>query len=279
MAERTRRQLPILSGLAAVALAIGLALGASWTLNLWDARQQINKSEVASCKNEDSDCAKKDLPAQVRAATAAEAMADIAIWQTVLSGLGIGGLLYSLYLTREAVKASRDAAADTQESLRIAQINADHSARQVKISEDTAKHQLRAYVAVSETLIRPLSDGPQRYEVIIKIQNTGLTPAHDVEHFGSMWLGPKDQFPTTIIPRDARPKFAIHSQLRQSVNLIGSLGDEDAKRVQSGEFSVFVFGEFRYSDIFGDKHVTGYRSLVVPGQTHLAMCMEGNFST
>lgn len=105
----------------AVCLAGCLVLFGAWSGQMWSLRNGIEGSAEASCTDPAKDCAQKDLPAQVRAATAAEAMADLGVWQVFLGtlGLAIGGA--TLMAAASAAHWAKDAAGHTSRAADIAQ--------------------------------------------------------------------------------------------------------------------------------------------------------------
>ncbi|HWQ85870.1 hypothetical protein [Brevundimonas sp.] len=78
-----------------------------------------------------------DLCAQWKAADGATSGAEWAKWQTILSGFGLAGLIYSLHLTRKAVRAATEATDDAETALKIA---AQNAAAATKMAEVTAEH-------------------------------------------------------------------------------------------------------------------------------------------
>ena len=88
-----------------------------------------------------------DLCAQWRAAYAAEDSALWAKWSFWTGLAGIGGLLASLYYTREAVRIAADATSDAENSLDLARQSVVAAQEQVAISRRTAKLELRPYLS------------------------------------------------------------------------------------------------------------------------------------
>ena len=99
-------------------------------------------------------------------------MADLAEQQTLfaklqtwLVGIGTFVLVITLYLTRESVKAAIKAAGAANKS--------------VKVTSDTARKQLRAYVSTTKAdLLDPKLGEPTRAR--LGFRNTGQTPAYNV---------------------------------------------------------------------------------------------------
>jgi hypothetical protein len=228
---------------------------------MWEAREQIYQGSAAHCENADTDCAQKDLPAQVRAATAAEGVMDIAIWQTLLSALGIVGLLYSLHLTREAVKTAAKGAEDAAHGLKIAEANAGHAARQVEISEDTAERQLRAYVIATAGQITSFNIGEQA-TCGIRLENKGQTPAYEVvqtrlaleflEVTDNPPLGqssPPRRAPVVLGPNCHVP-VAVHTKERMTI--------AQREAVFGRKAVLHAFGTVEYIDAFKKRRTTKF---------------------
>ena len=89
-----------------------------------------------------------DLCAQWKAADAARDSANWAWWQLGLSALGVLGLGATLWFNFRALDLAEGASQETKDALAIAERNADAVTSHVRVAEDTAKRQLRAYLHV-----------------------------------------------------------------------------------------------------------------------------------
>lgn len=241
------KQATISGTFGGIIAVVALATGVAWTFDVWSARGQIHQSELASCQNGDTDCAQKDLPAQIRAAAASEAMVDIAVWQTLLSALGIGGLLFNLYLTRAAVKAATDAAEGTDAGIAVAR---EH------MTTD-----LRAWLLMNHPTIDPVTNIHTEagsfatgwmFSVVCK--NEGRTPALDVSGKQRTIIIPINQ---PNLPADYGADLAFADEagpfvgpgIAMSTPHFPIVG-EDARAFSEGQAAAIIHVKIRYRTIF-----------------------------
>lgn len=107
MSNWAGRQVTILGVVSFLIFLIALGAGSAWTQRMWLAREATNHSEQAKCENSDHECAQKDLPSQIRAAAAAEAMVDIGLWQLIVGSIGLAAVGASLILNAQSVMVAR----------------------------------------------------------------------------------------------------------------------------------------------------------------------------
>ena len=198
-----------------------------------------------------------DLCAQWKAADSAFAAAWWAKWQTLLSLVGVIGLLYNLYLTRTATNIALAATKDADKALEIAARNADTAAEHVAHAKDAAQRQLRAYLFVDNVLltdhgIKSSSD------VLLKLKNTGGTPAYKVRSAVQIEFHP-----------DRRASFVLPDLKKNDSKIIimdvgggGLRGRKytrkardfaDGKAIRATDCHAHVFGRISYIDCFGIK--------------------------
>jgi len=101
----------------------------------------------------------------------------------------------TLRLASEARTASLDQAEKTERSIEAAAKSAQAATEQVKIVQDTAYRELRAYISVDDVSVVSVRDG--EFDGTITIHNAGATPAQ-IEVYLTGWIG---DFPTPK-PRD-----------------------------------------------------------------------------
>jgi hypothetical protein len=126
---------------------------------------------------------------------------------------------------------------------------------------DTSERQLRAYICLESAILKfPEPDVP---EAQIHLKNCGQTPASEVRGWIHTWFAeyPLDEIPPTA-PEDllkgtqtlAPGRISIYVTPKkpplpaQYLNLLGTR-----------KFTLYVYGEVRYKDIFGRERYTKYR--------------------
>lgn len=152
------------------------------------------------------------------------------------------------------------------------------AAVQICISRDTEHRQLRAYILKSDTSI--VVDFPNTLDLRFITKNFGLTPAYKVigwsciivgyfskEAGGAMRLetkfpGPafdeKSGQPTIIGPQDTRT-ILFPTFCDGPAPGVRPITPDEVARIKAGHAAVYVYGEQRYFDAFGDRHFTKYR--------------------
>lgn len=166
-------QLHILAVMAAILIgtsALGIVLQIGFKSA--EARKTLEIRPVSICADGNTDCPVKDLPAQVRAAEAAELMGELSWWQTLAGLAGTAflafTLIYTMRSTRAAIIAAEAATAATEESKR------------------TAERTLRPYISLAEMNHSwyYLPNDPSRslagWRFTIVWKNAGQTPADKI---------------------------------------------------------------------------------------------------
>lgn len=230
-----------------------------------------------------------DLCAQWRASIAAEKSAHEArratFWSliaTLLSALGVGGLIYTIWQTKGSLaearrgnriamkanaRATRQAVASditTQRALEYARLNADAAHRLAEASDQGFRKQLRAYLVAGDVEILSVTEDNIFGSLYIK--SKGQTPASITEIKYSAYVG---SFPRRTAEDG---KFPLHSFLQFSTILVGGDNQKLLFKVQKGDqqkaladhlsYCIYIYGSVDYTDVFGDAHSTkfSYRS-------------------
>lgn len=262
----------MLAAIAVCAIASTLAWGVQSRL----IRDHSYAVPSPHCAN-DADCAEKALQIQAREASIAEDALAVSFMQLALSVAGVFGVGLTIYYAHKAWRESERSAAAAQAALddarsdsalqaarfesqlAVASAAADATAAQVKITSDTAKTQLRAYVHAEKVTVAWTSAG---YPVFsITLRNTGQTPAIGVicgaRHFfgNTEALGRLDAIGTGFL-------LGGHSPIGAGSTYETSLLVENAEAIQrkkiSAQSMLAVVGRIIYSDVFGDMYETEF---------------------
>ncbi len=150
-----------------------------------------------------------------------------------------------------ATKKSADAARDSAEAATAA----------VGQMRDTAEKQLRAYVCVDSAVLKfPQPDVP---EAQVDFRNCGQTPAYDLRGWIHTWFAEyplKEVLPTA--PEDLRKGTETVAPGRKSIFVAPRkppLPPPYLALLGTDKFTLYVYGEIRYRDIFGKERSTQYR--------------------
>ncbi|HET9640992.1 MAG TPA: hypothetical protein VFP12_17510 [Allosphingosinicella sp.] len=186
-----------------------------------------------------------DLIQQTRAADAAAAQAEIAkqvAWMTFLQT--IGGFL-TLTAAAAAAFYAREAAREGRRAADAAEKTLAHSA-------ETARVELRPYLAVeNESVYQEDEESiPRRIWIRVGYNNTGATPALSGMLHSEAWVEPGVDLPrhtldltvATLLPRSTQ-----HANL--GLNLI----DEELEALQQEGARLKFDYELTFTDVFGEK--------------------------
>lgn len=194
---------------------------------------------------------------------AAESAVVLNWWQTSLGAIGaillFGTFIATVLATRAATKAA-NAAVD-----------------QVRVTDRTAKQQLRAYVAVHSeggSFGFPPPDGGT-YQARVPVINRGQTPAFNMRFVTKIAILP---FPRPEISIFSEYNLVFDEQQTNSdrvwfpmeVGDITAISDEEltwkeyVRVLHSDTQKVYVFGIIEYEDVFGDTHFTRFFQWIVP---------------
>ena len=158
--------------------------------------------------------------------------------------------------------------------------------RLVTGAEDTAKRQLRAYVTVPHVTIKNTKrqNGTTDQFAYIAVKNFGQTPASHCAY----WLSiSSNEFPlrTRLEKPDAAEDSGVGviapSDTLTIRTAIPSLSNDG--EIYHGRYALYVHGEFRYTDVFGNRQTTWFRFMRNgEGWTSdgaMEICAEGNDAT
>jgi hypothetical protein len=196
----------------------------------------------------------------------------------------VGGLQAYLFLRQLVIiRISLDDA-------KIAALAAGRAAKAtedaVELSRKTAQQQLRAYLFIKTPKMVLFAHGKNcGHEVWIR--NYGQTPADNVIVVTNTDFFEPNRLP---FPELEEPKELSKSSIAPSGEIIfttvtdAPLTADQVQGVASGQLAFFVWGEIRYTDVFGRSQITHFRLRFGKAQLHLGngammICDEGNQAT
>lgn len=184
-----------------------------------------------------------------------------------------GGLfLWQLTLMRRTAEDTRRAAVAAE--------------RSVETMARSARTQLRAYLCAQGATMKFPEPGKPSVTVVVK--NSGATPALNVQHWIHQWVAryplddvlpePPEDF---VMSCDVLATNAWHTHTNTHPGMIMKPGY--LHEIGTSEGTIYVYGEIRYDDVFGDPHVTRYRMMYGGDERSigdaLKPCPEGNSMT
>ncbi|MEQ1812524.1 MAG: hypothetical protein ABL889_21530 [Terricaulis sp.] len=137
---------------------------------------------------------------------------------------------------------------------------------QVAISRDTARRQLRAYIAVKGVDVQQRRD---RIVAKISLKNVGQTPARNVRAGCKILLVPKGQTSELVdyeFPEDPQTGLVWGAGLElPPLSKTLDLNEQEAAAVSDTKTVIaFIVGCAKYQDIFGKRHFTNFRYMLDP---------------
>lgn len=219
-----------------------------------------------SCRSP-TDGEEQNVCTGMRQAQAAEQANDIAKLSLRWNRLSVGVIAATLLAAIAAAVFGGKAARHTERS-------ADAAGRQVRISEETAQRQLRAYMVVDMADVH-LTGG--QILVTVRVRNVGATPAYKVSCHSGLFVGPDEQ----SIP-DLPPVEVTMLTLGRGVeyNLVNHINADPTfvSNAAADIIHVFAFGRVEYEDIFGIPRFLTYRLIRRPELNAMMPCIHGNSS-
>lgn len=217
---------------------------------------------------------KSDLCAQWSAANAAKEAANWAWYQMWLSLAGVLGLVVTLWYNFRALRLAERESEETTNALIIAERNASAAARASqsaseanRLAREAMQRQLRPYVYLDSISIKYDHMGAfdfigDKGEIKLVLKNFGNSPARRGTiraraFVGGVWNAPFNQGldDTTIEYLADLPPQSGRTQSGYTV-----LGlKESHGSILLGNASVFIEGQIRYEDGFGNEYFTNFR--------------------
>lgn len=224
----------------------------------------IDWSKV-DCKSAPRTHDEANLCEQRRMAKAAETTVALNWAQVVVSVLGFGGLLWSLYYVRKSTVAAGTAADAAQKSVEEAGV--------------TAKRQLRAYMTIAEPRLEGLKSAGGKLVARIALTNSGQTPAYEVKGNTRLDLVPHN-FEGWQIDKEPESTSTIGSGRKIMITETKSLTADEYDQVKQGKMRLCFFGRYEYKDAFKGEQHTSFRLMVHPddieNEIPWTSCRDGN---
>jgi len=187
-----------------------------------------------------------------KARQAADDANDLSFAALILSVIGTGALIVTLWFTIKAANAAKEAAV------------AAHAA--VDLGRDTAKRQLRAYVNIGTLRTRLVEGGVPKVDFVLK--NTGQTPARRLLlRVVAITTHDHPSERITMLGEAIVPEYEIASgqPSDQDVSIGGGpLTKGQVTAYREGRWTILVAGYIRYYDVFGVTRRTVFRAYGLP---------------
>ncbi len=124
-------------------------------------------------------------------------------------------------------------------------------------AQDSARRGLRAYLDFPEAFVQNLGDG--RFQIQIDVANSGRTRALTVTKWTKTALLDRSQTCHFEEGKFDRIQRAIAPQSRWHLREDQTWPDDVAAAIEGLEKTVYVWGQVRYTDIYGEPHRSNFR--------------------
>lgn len=183
--------------------------------------------------------------------------------------------------TQKTAEANQKVAEATQKALEFAAQANITSEKALGLNNDTAKKQLRAYVAVENASIT-YDEKTHIFHGNVIVINSGQTPAHNVAGTACLHFEPR-QFKGDLglCAFDRQSGFTMASRVEQTFPCDGSLRPNEIPLYYGNQITAWLAGEVRYRDIYDQEHVTKFRFVQtgpLSSQIQIAFDLAGNES-
>lgn len=269
-----------------IVVLLGLALGLAWFDGL-SSQYSSRATQTQTAEKSDKTANDKSYPKIFWKTLAADPVAAFTLG-LVLVGLFQVGLFYvQLRLIRESLDDAKVAAGAAKDAAIVAKIQAGTAEATLRVLQDTAEKELRAYIFVNEATFQMEPDG--RWAILIKLRNSGQTPAYDVRAVVERdFAAPRNEasvFPLTD-EADIFPTFTFAPQSPHTIHLPCDEPPLDIARGQDGWYAIsqsdmraYVWGRIDYST-FGKPHWTTFQMVnYFSNVASFSFCAAGNDSS
>lgn len=212
-----------------------------------------------------------------------------ATWGLVLvTGLLVVGTgilaVFTYRLWDDARGTSKRQGAEMRRSLAFSARATRAATQQVKIAEETAERQLRAYVMTGAFDVEGIADG-KTPSVTIELKNSGQSPARHMTSRLDIALlenpPPVSKFTLKGIETNSRSPVAPGGSYAVTVFLDRPISDQDIIVLKGGRWALYVWGQIDYIDAFDKPRWTTFRAVFGKQQIaeepyHMGVCEDGN---
>ena len=174
-------------------------------------------------------------------------------------GIATWAILLTLLAIAEQTHQTRRAAEAAEASVGAAD-------KQYVLAENTAKRQLRAYLAVRDAKALLYDDGV--LEASLKLHNCGQTPAYGLQGAYKVGFSPYPIPTPGTPPEDTRKSISVlgaggdYYILAKFAGLPGQTMNDTVKELHAPDFVFSLVGYFTYKDIFENEHFIRFQQII-----------------
>jgi len=202
---------------------------------------------------------------------AQRSMSDAAWWMVVITGISVlaGGasivlIAMTLYQAKRSADAAVEAVKHAEATTAAATLSASHAASAVEVTREMGKKQVRAYMAVTNVTILPVTDSEENYfNLAWRLFNAGQSPARRLKFVATAEVQVLREGRWETEDREFVTRFLADLPANQGIDDVRDFaltidGDVvDAFNDYAGRF--VVHGQVNYVDVFGDNWSEPFR--------------------
>jgi hypothetical protein len=210
-----------------------------------ESADQPDTSQAAHAEQQgvDKNAGRAGPPPTISKATD-EAIASYTRWLAIFTALLVLATVALFYSGERNVDAANNSAKSAQDAAGAANAS-------VKLAEETARRQLRAYVYLDSGEIRKIVNGDRTYiEVRQVFKNYGQTPAYKYRAWGGVLVldAKNPVFPP--MKEGIAETVVGPGQIRRAP-IAGPVSDAELAAIKAKTKAIYVMGWIRYEDAFG----------------------------
>jgi hypothetical protein len=199
------------------------------------------------------------------------AFSDPIVFATLWLALATTGLWLFTYrlwratgrLADEAKTSAEEQAGKMERAIAEAARSADSATEQLKLAQDTAQRQLRAYLSLLPVDMDEIAIDPAPIRIKMTIDNSGATPANNWS-IRYAWqvtneAPTREFFDAHLSPfREFRGEHSIGPRTQKTVPYTLDVPVHLRSQVLSGAMRFYIFGEIVYQDAFEKERLTEF---------------------
>lgn len=230
-----------------------------------------NPSQAQVFKTDHEDKASNEL----RLTISTEWLAIFTFGLVIVGLIQVGLFAWQLSLMRSSL-------IDTNNAARAANKSAEAAEQTVKIMQDTAQRQMRAYISVNGITDWTVDEGYIGFRLTIR--NTGQTPAYNLRSGSKVSIAPFPRMdPLPHVPLTEKSLATLGPATEQYLIPYGhALSTSELAGFEKTEVAIYIHGRIEYHDAFGQLRVTSFTKVKrksLNGNLVIGIDKDGNDAT
>jgi hypothetical protein len=174
---------------------------------------------------------------------------------------------------QKQTKAMQDSAKSTRDTVKQARTALDASI-------NMARTEQRAWISVRLINLDKMNEGSP-LQITVGITNTGKTPAFSITYRDLLVMSPfpiDTSKPTYIVPAQHGTTIFPNATFPWPLYSSSNLSAEQVRAIKAHTLFIYVFGEFKYKDIFNRPHLTKFCGHYLPESNFFGICTKYDYA-